>query len=79
MFFSATLEGVAGDLAGRYTADATTHEHGVPGRYDAARVEHRFVPVPDGDRLEALVKELGGGAGQSYRVRAHQARRGSAS
>ena len=60
MFFSATLEGVAGDLAGRYTADATTHEHGVPGRYDAARVEHRFVPVPDGDRLEALVKELEG-------------------
>ena len=60
MFFSATLDGIAGDLAGRYTAEAKTHEHGTPGRYDSARVEHRFVPVRDGDRLEALVKELGG-------------------
>ena len=60
MFFSATLEGIAGDLAGRYTTKARTHEHGTPGRYDPARVEHRFVPVRDGDRLEALVKELEG-------------------
>ncbi len=60
MFFSATLEGIAGDLAGRYTAEARTHEHGTPGRYDPSRVEHRFVPVGDGDRLEALVRELGG-------------------
>jgi superfamily II DNA/RNA helicase len=60
LLFSATLDGVTGELAGRYTVEAIAHEHGEPGRYDPARVEHRFVAVRDGQRLTALVQELRG-------------------
>jgi ATP-dependent RNA helicase RhlE len=60
LFFSATLEGVTGDVAGRYTTEAIAHEHGAGGRCDTSRVEHRFVAVRDGERLPALVQELGG-------------------
>jgi ATP-dependent RNA helicase RhlE len=60
LLFSATLEGVTGEVAGRYTAGAIAHEHGAQGRYDQARVEHRFVAVRDGQRLPALVEELAG-------------------
>ena len=60
LLFSATLDGVTGELAGRYTAGAIAHEHGASGRYDQARVEHRFVVVRDGQRLPALVEALGG-------------------
>jgi ATP-dependent RNA helicase RhlE len=60
LFFSATLEGVAGDLAGRYTSQAIVHEHGAPSRDEQALVEHRFVAVRDEQRLEALIEELGG-------------------
>lgn len=60
LFFSATLEGVAGDLAKRYTSHAIVHEHGAPGRYEKALVEHRFVAVRDEQRLEALIEELEG-------------------
>jgi superfamily II DNA/RNA helicase len=60
LFFSATLEGVTGDVACRYTTEAIAHEHGAPGRFDTSRVEHRFVAVRDGERLPALVEQLGG-------------------
>ncbi|MGN6373259.1 MAG: DEAD/DEAH box helicase [Solirubrobacteraceae bacterium] len=60
LFFSATLDGVAGDIAARYTSDAIVHEHRAPGRYDKALVEHRFVAVSDEQRLEALIRELDG-------------------
>jgi ATP-dependent RNA helicase RhlE len=60
LMFSATLDGVTGEVAGRYTTKAVAHEHGAPGRYDAARVEHRFVAVRDGQRVPALVGQLGG-------------------
>ncbi|HTZ87044.1 MAG TPA: DEAD/DEAH box helicase [Solirubrobacteraceae bacterium] len=60
LFFSATLEGVAGDLATRYTSDALVHEQSASPRKEQARVEHRFVAVRDEQRLEALVKELQG-------------------
>jgi len=60
LLFSATLDGVTGELARSYATDAIAHEHGEPGRYDPARVEHRFVAVRDGQRLPALVQELGG-------------------
>jgi ATP-dependent RNA helicase RhlE len=60
LFFSATLDGLAGDLAGRYTSDAIVHEHSAPTRREQAPVEHRFVAVRDEQRLEALVKELHG-------------------
>jgi len=59
LFFSATLDGLAGKVADVYTADAAVHDHGVRGQRTAAEIEHRFVPVA-GDRVEALVAELAG-------------------
>jgi ATP-dependent RNA helicase RhlE len=58
LFFSATLDGVAGHLARRYTTRAISHEQGEPDRYETAHVEHRFVPVRDEHRVQALVEEL---------------------
>ncbi len=59
LFFSATLDGLAGDLAGRYTSGAIVHEHATaPRDADASEVEHRFVAVRDEERLDALVDEL---------------------
>jgi superfamily II DNA/RNA helicase len=58
LFFSATLDGEAGQLAGRYTQDPARHEHGPTARRASADVEHRFVRVEDEHRLRALVDEL---------------------
>ncbi len=58
LFFSATLDGVAGDLAARYTNDAVAHEHRDPSDSAKALVEHRFVAVRDDERLDALVEQL---------------------
>jgi ATP-dependent RNA helicase RhlE len=60
LFFSATLDGVAGRVAGAYTTRAISHEHGDPRRYDTSAVEHRFVAVRDEERVQALVEELDG-------------------
>jgi ATP-dependent RNA helicase RhlE len=60
LFFSATLDGVAGELAARYTKQALRHESAKPKAHDAQRVEHRFLPVRDDARVEALVAELDG-------------------
>jgi superfamily II DNA/RNA helicase len=60
LFFSATLEGVTGAVAARYTTGAIAHEHGASSRFETSQVEHRFVAVRDGERLPALVEELGG-------------------
>ena len=76
LFFSATLDGVAGAVAGRYTKHAIRHEHEHAASEESkALVEHRFVAVRDEQRLEALVEELAGRARAHDRVRAHQARR----
>jgi superfamily II DNA/RNA helicase len=58
LFFSATLDGEAGRLARRYTREPAVHEHGPAERRASADVEHRFVRVEHGDRIEVLVKEL---------------------
>ncbi len=59
LFFSATLDGVAGEVAGRYTSQAIVHEHAAPSRHrEEPLVEHRFVAISDAQRLEALVEEL---------------------
>jgi superfamily II DNA/RNA helicase len=60
LFFSATLDGLAGDLAGRYTSKAIVHSQDAPSRHEEALVEHRFVAVRDEQRLEALIGELEG-------------------
>jgi ATP-dependent RNA helicase RhlE len=59
LFFSATLDGVAGRLADQYTSRAVRHESGAPGLSAAAQVEHRFVAVRENGRMEALLRELG--------------------
>jgi ATP-dependent RNA helicase RhlE len=58
LFFSATLDGLAGRVAREYTTNAIVHEHGPSGRRAAADLEHRFVAVTDDRRVEALVAEL---------------------
>jgi ATP-dependent RNA helicase RhlE len=57
LFFSATLDGEAGRIAGEYTRDAVTHEH-VPEPIAAPAIEHRFVPTLHEQKLSALVGEL---------------------
>jgi superfamily II DNA/RNA helicase len=57
LFFSATLDGAVGRVAGAYTRDAIVHENGPSGSRAAADVEHRFVPVK-ASRVDALVAEL---------------------
>jgi ATP-dependent RNA helicase RhlE len=58
LFFSATLDGEAGQLARRYTRDAVTHEHGPKLRRASVDVDHRFVEIAHEHRVEALVAEL---------------------
>ena len=58
LFFSATLDGLAGKIAACYTTDAVVREHAPSGRAAAQDVEHRFVPVAE-DRMGALLAELG--------------------
>src|SRR5262249_36030745 len=58
LFFSATLDGEAGRLAGLYARDPVTHEHGPRARRAGATIEHRFVQVAHEHRVEALVREL---------------------
>ncbi len=62
LFFSATLDGITGEVARKYTRQAVKHESGTPGAL-VADVEHRFVTVKgegEGDgRLDALLAELG--------------------
>ncbi|HUA12401.1 MAG TPA: DEAD/DEAH box helicase [Solirubrobacteraceae bacterium] len=58
LFFSATLDGVAGDVAARFTNAAIVREHREQEDHAQPLVEHRFVGVRDEQRLEALVEEL---------------------
>jgi len=58
LFFSATLDGAAGQLARQYTTDPIVHEDGPSGHHPAADIEHRFVAVTGETRVEALVGEL---------------------
>ena len=75
LFFSATLDGEAGEVATRYTRHAAIHEHGPSGRAAAAEIEHRFVSVSAEDRVETLVGRARDRARPRARLRADQARR----
>jgi len=57
LFFSATLDGIAGRVASLYTRGAVAHEHAEPARHEAS-VEHRFIDVRDEGRVQTLVDEL---------------------
>jgi len=59
LFFSATLDGLAGEIAGCYTTDAVVHEHAPHGHGAAQDVDHRFIAVAAEERMGALLAELG--------------------
>jgi ATP-dependent RNA helicase RhlE len=58
LFFSATLDGLAGQVAARYTRQAVIREHDPKGAGARDSVEHRFIPVAAEDRVQALLAEL---------------------
>ena len=58
MFFSATLEGVVGALARRYTSDPARFEAGFAASHGRGEVEHRFVPVTHENKVETLARLL---------------------
>ena len=60
LFFSATLEGAAGQLAKAYTVDARTHVN-KPRLEDAGKVEHKFIHVSHEAKVETLLGELENG------------------
>ena len=64
MFFSATLDGDIGRAAAQYTKDPVRHAvASVLETVDEA--EHRFIPVPDGGKMQALVELLASESGPS--------------
>jgi superfamily II DNA/RNA helicase len=60
MLFSATLDGEVADLARAFTDDPVRVEAELPQGARPAEVEHRFVAVTSGNKLERLVEELDG-------------------
>lgn len=60
LFFSATLEGAAGDQAAAYTIDPKVHVN-KPELKDKGRIEHRFVHVSHEAKVETLIHELENG------------------
>ena len=57
MFFSATLDGAAGQLAKAYTRDARKHEV-VSVMQTVDEVEHRFISVAEHEKVKALADLL---------------------
>jgi superfamily II DNA/RNA helicase len=57
LFFSATLEAAAGEVARAYTRDARRHVH-EPVESDKGEISHRFVHLDHTAKLKALVAEL---------------------
>ena len=60
LFFSATLQGAAGQVAAAFTKDPRRHEQRASERA-RGRVEHRFLAVAHESKLDSLVNELGTG------------------
>ena len=60
LFFSATLDGLAGKVAAAYTSNAILHEQLDAGSRSPSEIEHRFVAVGGEDRVAALVGQLSG-------------------
>src|SRR5580765_1226316 len=58
MLFSATLDGPVADLARTYTDNASRFSTGAQVADRAGDVEHEFVLVSSGDKLERLVEQL---------------------
>jgi superfamily II DNA/RNA helicase len=64
MFFSATLDGRVGELARAYTNSASRFDV-EPALDEAGEIEHRFVSVTQGSKLDTLVEHLRSAAGLS--------------
>ena len=62
MFFSATLDGRVGELARAYTNSACRFDLELAAE-EAGEIEHRFVPVTAGSKLDVLVEHLRSSAG----------------
>jgi ATP-dependent RNA helicase RhlE len=58
LFFSATLDGEAGRVAGQLARDPVLHQQGPSERRAGTEIEHKFVKVGHEHRVEALVQEL---------------------
>jgi ATP-dependent RNA helicase RhlE len=57
LFFSATLEGAAGELAAAYTRNPRRHVH-APAAEQPSEIEHRFHHLTHEAKVDALVGEL---------------------
>jgi ATP-dependent RNA helicase RhlE len=57
MFFSATLDGEVGRLAAAYTQRPIRHEVEAP-RVTVEEVDHRFLPVTHGSKVDSLIELL---------------------
>jgi len=57
MFFSATLEGAVGQLAARYTREPVLHQVEAT-RATVDEADHRFIPVSEHLKVEALIELL---------------------
>ena len=64
MLFSATLDGAVGNLARAYTRDPVRHEVGAP-RPTVDEADHRFMPVPQHEKVEALIALLAAEPGKA--------------
>ena len=58
MFFSATLDGEVGKLAGLYTSSPSRFEADALLETDAGETEHRYVAVGPHSKVETLVEHL---------------------
>ena len=58
MFFSATLDGEVGELAGAYTQSPVRIEAGLPSEHASGDIDHQFVPVTPDTKVETLIELL---------------------
>jgi ATP-dependent RNA helicase RhlE len=58
MFFSATLDGEVGELAGRYTSSPALIEADAPEEWADVETEHHYVPVSAHGKVQTLVEHL---------------------
>src|SRR5581483_3651552 len=63
MLFSATLDGEVGELARAYTSGAARFDYGSDETDEKPDVDHSFVAVTAGEKLDRLVAELEHGDG----------------
>jgi ATP-dependent RNA helicase RhlE len=58
MLFSATLDGAVGELARAYTTNPSRFEADLPFQHSHGDVEHEFLAVTAGDKLDRLIELL---------------------